>query len=292
MDPAYIAIVVAASAVLVTAVSAVRVIAEYQRGVVLRLGRRGPVLEPGLRLVLPFGLDTLVRVDLRSSVIQVPSHEVITHDGVPVQVSATVHMQVVNPVLAVTRVVDYRKSAAQMVQAGLREVIAGTRLRELLLEQERLRAALVAFVETRSEPWGVRVTAIDLRDVQLPQAMQRAMARQAEARGDRQAHHLQAEAEVEAAQRLAAAAKILEGQPHAVQLRFIQALTEMAQGSSTVVVVPLPLDLVQPFIDLQGSASPGRTAPSETGGAPPAEAGDSRARPDGGTSARARAPRD
>ncbi len=267
MDPASIAAVIVGSCALIALSSGLRVISEYERGVVLRFGRRGPLLEPGLRFILPFGIDRLVRVDLRSAVLPVPAHEVITRDGVPVRVGAVVHLQVLNPLLAVTRVIDYRRSTSQLVQTALREVIARLGLRELLLDQEHVRTELARFVESRAEPWGIRITSVDVREVKLPEAMERAMARHAEIRGEQQAEHVHAATEVESARQLAAAARILESQPYAVQLRFLQALTEIAQGNATVVVVPLPMELVQPLIDLQGHASrSSRPAPGATPG--------------------------
>lgn len=267
MDPASIAAVIVGSCALIALSSGLRVISEYERGVVLRFGRRGPLLEPGLRFILPFGIDRLVRVDLRSAVLPVPAHEVITRDGVPVRVGAVVHLQVLNPLLAVTRVIDYRRSTSQLVQTALREVSARLGLRELLLDQEHVRTELARFVESRAEPWGIRITSVDVREVKLPEAMERAMARHAEIRGEQQAEHVHAATEVESARQLAAAARILESQPYAVQLRFLQALTEIGQGNSTVVVVPLPMELVQPLIDLQGHASrSSRPAPGATPG--------------------------
>lgn len=254
MDPVIIAAVVVPVCALVVLASGLRVIAEYQRGVVLRFGRRGPLLEPGLRFLVPFGIDRLIRVDMRSSLLEVPTLEVITHDGVPVQVSASVHLQVLNPILAVTRVIDYRRSTSRLVQAALREVIGRTGLRGLLVEPDTVRDALGSFVDSRTEPWGIRITEIDVRDVELPVAMQRAMEQQAEAVGRHQTQRMEADAEIATARRLAAAAAVLAGQPYALQLRLIQALTEMAHDKTTVVVVPLPGELTQPFVDLQGRA--------------------------------------
>ena len=265
MEPGIIAaIAVGGSCVLLVLASGLRIIREYQRGVVLRFGRRGPMLEPGLRYILPLGIDRLTKVDLRSAPLEVPAHEVITHDGVPVRVSAAVHLQVVNPLLAVTRIVDYRQSTAQLVHAALRDVVASTGLRELLLNQEAMRTALAHFVDARTEPWGIRITSVDLEDVVLPEAMQRAMARRAETRGDQPTERVHTETAADAARQLEATAKILAGQPRDVQVRFLQALSEVRSSDSTVVVVPLPAELVQPFVDLQGRALPAaRTADGE-----------------------------
>jgi regulator of protease activity HflC (stomatin/prohibitin superfamily) len=265
VDPVIIAAVVAPVVVLIVLASGLRVIAEYQRGVVLRFGRRGPLLNPGLRFVLPFGIDRVIRVDLRSSLLEVPSFEVFTHEGVPLKVSASVHLQVLNPTLAVTRVIDYRRSTSRLVQAALREVVGHTSLRTLLVEPETVRDALGAFVDARTEPWGIRITEIDMPDIELPAAMQRAMEQQAEVLGRHQTERMEADAEIATARRLAAAAEVLAAQPHALQLRLIQALTDMNNEKTTVVVVPFPTELVQPFVDLQGHSHPGRQADAGAG---------------------------
>src|SRR4030081_3721693 len=153
VDPGIIAAIAGGSCALIVLSTGLRIIKEYQRGVVLRFGRRGPLLEPGLRYILPLGIDRLTKVDLRSAPLEVSAHEVITRDGVPVRVSAAVHLQVLNPLLAVTRVLDYRQSTAQLVHAALRDVVAGTGLRELLLNQAAMREALTRFMDVRTEPW-------------------------------------------------------------------------------------------------------------------------------------------
>jgi regulator of protease activity HflC (stomatin/prohibitin superfamily) len=267
VDPGIIAAIVGGSLALIVLASGWRVIREYQRGVVLRLGRRGPVLDPGLRYILPLGIDRLTRVDLRSSPLDVPPHEVMTHDGVPVRIGAAVHVQVLNPLLAVTRVLDYEHSTRQLVHAGLRDVVAATGLRDLLLDQPRVREALARFVNARTEPWGISVT-VDLEDVVLPEAMQRAMARHAELQGGQQpTEHVQTEGGAGLAEQLEATAKILAGQPRDVQTRFLQALAEVHSGDSTVVLVPLPTELIQPFVDLQGR---GIAAPRDSAAEQPA----------------------
>jgi regulator of protease activity HflC (stomatin/prohibitin superfamily) len=275
VDPGIIAAIAGGSFALIVLSTGLRIIKEYQRGVVLRFGRRGPLLEPGLRYILPLGIDRLTKVDLRSAPLEIPAHEVITHDGVPVHVSAAVHLQVLNPLLAVTRVLDYRQSTGQLVHAALRDVVGRTRLRELLLNQEAMREALARFLDVRTEPWGIRVTSVDLEDVVLPEAMQRAMARQADLRAAPPAERVLSKEAAEVARQLEATATILARQPHDVQIRFLQALSEVRSGDSTVVVVPLPVELVQPFVDLQGRAlpvspvtegeqrSPGRQAPGQ-----------------------------
>ncbi len=264
MEPGIIAAIVAGGCGLIVLASGLRVVKDYQRGVVLRLGRRGPLLEPGLRYILPLGIDRLTKVDLRSAPLEVPAHEVITHDGVPVRVSAAVHLQVLNPMLAVTRVVDYRGSTTQVVHAALRDVVAGMGLRELLLNGEAIREGLSQFVDSRTEPWGIRVTAVDVEEVILPEAMQRAMARQAELRARPPAREESA-AGADFARQLEATAAILADQPHDVQVRFLQALSDARSSDTSVVVVPLPPELVQPFVDLQGRPAAGGGSRELTG---------------------------
>ncbi|MGH7722339.1 MAG: SPFH domain-containing protein [Candidatus Dormibacteria bacterium] len=270
VDPGIIAAIVGGSCALIVLASGLRIIREYQRGVVLRFGRRGPMLEPGLRFILPLGIDRLTKVDLRSAPLDVPAHEVITRDGVPVRVSAAVHLQVLNPLLAVTRVLDYRQSTAQIVHAALRDVVATAGLREVLLNQKEMGEALAHFVDARTEPWGIRVTAVDLEDVVLPDALQRAMARRAEDAGDRPDAPVPTRAASDVAHQLEAAAAIIAGQPREVQIRFLQTLSDVHDSGGTMVVVPLPVELVQRFVDLQGRAlAPRRSAedeaPSERG---------------------------
>lgn len=252
MEPGIIAAIAGGSCALIILASGLRVIREYQRGVVLRLGRRGPLLDPGLRFILPLGIDRLTRVDLRVASMDVPTQEVITHDGVPVQVTVAVHTQVVNPLLAITRVVDRGASMVQVVQAGVRDVVAAVGLRELLLDGSAVRDELSRFVDARSEPWGVRVTSVDVRDVVLPDALQRAMSRHADLLETAPAPG----AGAELTGQLEATARLLADQPQDVQTRFLQALNEVRSGDARVLVVPLPTELVQPFVDLQGRALP------------------------------------
>jgi regulator of protease activity HflC (stomatin/prohibitin superfamily) len=255
VDPGIIAAIVGGACAVMVLGSGLRVIAEYQRGVVLRLGRRGPLLEPGLRFILPLGVDRLVRVDLRSTVLTVAPREVFTADGVPLRVAATVHLQVLNAVLAVTRVTSYRESTLQLVEAALRDAVGRLGLRSVLVDQEAVRAAMGRFIDPRAEPWGVGVTDVDVSDIELPAAMRQAMEQQAEIRGRQQVERVRADAEVATAHRLVAAAEVLTQQPNAVQLRFLEALTQVGAERSTVVVLPLPTELVQPFVDLQGRSS-------------------------------------
>ena len=181
--PAIIAAVVVAALAIGVCVSGLHTVYEYERGVVLRLGRRGPLLAPGLHLIIPFGIDRLIRVDLRSTVLRLPPHEVTTSDGVPVTLTAAVHLQVVNPLLAVTRVVDHRASSVQVAHAAVLDVASRFNLRALMTDQALVRDELSRFVDERAAAWGVQVTAIDLKDIALPAALRRAMDQRIELRG-------------------------------------------------------------------------------------------------------------
>ena len=181
--PAIIAAVVVAALVIAVCVSGLHTVYEYERGVVLRLGRRGPLLSPGLHFILPFGIDRLIRVDLRSTVLRLPPHEVTTADGVPVSLTAAVHLQVVNPLLAVTRVVDHRASSVQVAHAAVLDVASRFNLRMLMTDQAMVRDELSRFVDERAAAWGVQVTAIDLKDIALPAALRRAMDQRIELQG-------------------------------------------------------------------------------------------------------------
>ena len=273
LDPAIIAAIVGGACALLTGLSGLRVIAEFERGVVLRMGRRGPLLEPGLRWVLPLGIDRLTRVDLRSTLLEIPVSEVFTADGVPLRVGATVHIQVLNAMLAVTRVADYRAATLQLVHAAIRDAVGQVGLRTVLVDQEAVRARVGAYVDPRAEPWGVGVTEIDVSEIGLPAAMRQAMEQQADMQGRKQVEAARTAAELATAHRLVASAEILARQPHAVQLRFLEALTQMSSDKGTVMVVPLPTELVQPFVDLQGRITDDQ--PSRvTAAAPPPQPAD------------------
>lgn len=272
MDLAIVVAVLGALAVLGLG-TGLRVINEYERGVVLRLGRLVGTLNPGMRYVLPFGIDRLIRVDLRTGTMDVSARDAVTVDGVPLQVEAVAYLQVLNPALAVTRVIDYRRATSQLALAAVRSVIAGCSLREVLTDQGKVRQALGTFVDRRTEPWGIKVTAMEIKNVELPQAMQQAMAQNADADRERRARIAQAEAELAAAHRLVDAARILETQPYAALLRYLQTVADLAPGNTTVVVLPLPSDLIQPFLDIKGRASdaPRRASGAPTSSMPPAQ---------------------
>ena len=288
MDPTLIAIVAVSGVALLLLLSGLRLINEYQRGVVFRVGKYLRMLDPGLRFVVPLGVDRVVRVDVRTTAVEVPSQDVITVDNVMVRVLAAVYFQVVNPPLAVTKVADYRQATAYLVQSSLRSFIGRVSLHQLLTGRDLINEMLRRIVDDETEPWGIRVSLVEFKDVQIPEALQKAMGREAEAEREKNAKIITADGELAAAQRLSDAAELIADRPSALQLRYLQALTEIGGGDrNTVVVFPVPIDLVQPLLDMQArmtktpgdrgtrqradgaSAPPPRTAPPAP--APPAE---------------------
>ncbi len=235
--------------------SAVFILREYERGVVFRLGRLLPnVRGPGLVIIIPF-IDRLLRVDLRVTVHDVPPQDIITKDNVSVKVNAVVYYRVFEPKKAIVEVENYHYATSQLAQTTLRSVLGEVELDELLSQREKLNIKLQQILDRHTDPWGVKVTLVELKHVDLPQTMQRAMARQAEAERERRAKVIHAEGELQASRMLQEAARILSEQPMTLQLRFLQTLTEIASERATTVVFPIPLDLVTPFIRAQQGGS-------------------------------------
>jgi regulator of protease activity HflC (stomatin/prohibitin superfamily) len=239
--------------------SAIRIINEYERGVLFRLGRLMALKGPGLRLIIPFGIDRLVKIDLRTVTLEVPPQEVITLDNVTVKVNAVIYFLVVNPNFAVTKVANFINATSQIAQTTLRSVLGQSTLDELLANREKINATLQRIIDEQTEPWGVKVSAVEIKDVELPATMQRAMAKQAEAEREKRAKIIHAEGEFAAAQRLTDAASVIATQPSALQLRYLQTLTEIGVERNTVIVFPMPIDIVQQLIDLRQTKS--STAP-------------------------------
>ena len=232
----------------------IRIINEYERGVVLRLGRLTNPKPPGVRFIVPFGVDRLIKIDLRTVTLEVPPQEAITLDNVTVKVLAVVYFQVVHPEYAVTRVQNYYNATSQIAQSTLRSVLGQSSLHDLLAERAMLTSTLQRIIDDQTEPWGVKVSAVEIKDVELPQSMQRAMARQAEAERERQAKIIHAQGEYDSAEKLTEAARLIATQPSALQLRYLQTLSEIGAEQSSVVVFPMPIDIVKPFLDLTGHA--------------------------------------
>ena len=248
--------------VLIGLSSAIRIINEYERGVLFRLGRLMTLKGPGLRLIIPFGIDRLVKIDLRTVTLEVPPQEVITLDNVTVKVNAVIYFLVVNPNFAVTKVANFINATSQIAQTTLRSVLGQSTLDELLANREKINTRLQQIIDEQTEPWGIKVSTVEIKDVELPQTMQRAMAKQAEAEREKRAKIIHAEGEFAAAKQLTEAATVIAQQPSALQLRYLQTLTEIGVERNTVIVFPVPIDLVQQLIDIRqgkGGATPAKT---------------------------------
>jgi regulator of protease activity HflC (stomatin/prohibitin superfamily) len=238
--------------------SAVRILREYERAVVFRLGRLIGQKGPGLILLIPV-VDRMVRVDLRTIVLDIPPQDLITRDNVPARVNAVAYFRVVDATCSVVKVERFLTATSQIAQTTLRSVLGKADLDMLLSERERLNEALQQIIDEQTDPWGVKVTAVEIKDVEIPSGMQRAMARQAEAERERRAKVIHAEGEFQASQRLRDAAEVISPNPAALQLRYLQTLTEVGVSQNSTIVFPLPLDIIRPF--LNGTAEP--TEPRE-----------------------------
>lgn len=225
--------------------SAVRILREYERGVIFRLGKLLGAKGPGLVLLIPF-VDRMV-MDLRVVTIDVPEQELMTRDNVPTTVTAVVYFRVVDPEAAVVKVENYLKATSLIAQTTLRSVLGQEELDELLANREKINTALQAIIDRQTGPWGVKVTAVEVKDVVLPDGMKRAMAKQAESERERRAKVINAEGEYQAAEKLAQAAAIIATQPIALQLRFLQTMREISSEHNTTTFLPVPLDLFAPF---------------------------------------------
>lgn len=228
----------------------VYVLREYERGVVFRLGRLQPVKGPGLVIIIPI-IDRLIKVSLRVFTDEVPSQDVITQDNVSVQVSAVVYFKVIDPNLSVTEIEDYHYATSQMSQTTLRSVLGQSSLDELLAKRDELNSTLQHIIDEQTKPWGIKVTHVEIKNLDLPETMQRAIARQAEAERERRAKIIHAKGEHQAAEELKNAAAIISTEPMAMQLRFLQTMVEIATESKATVLapIPLPIDLIKPFFD-------------------------------------------
>jgi regulator of protease activity HflC (stomatin/prohibitin superfamily) len=232
------------------AAASVRVLREYERGVVFRLGRVVEPRGPGLVLLMPT-IDRMVRVSLRTVTLTVPAQEVITRDNIPVRVTAVVYYRVIDPRRAVTEIENVHNGTGQISQTTLRSVLGGVDLDTLLSGREHLNESLQQIIDTQTEPWGVKVTTVEIKDVEIPERMQHAIARQAEAERERRAKIINAEGEFQAAGKLADAADVIGRNPTTIQLRYLQTLREIGAQSSTI-VFPMPIDLVKPVLEAIG----------------------------------------
>ena len=255
MAAAGIAIVAVLVVVLLILFAAVKIAREYERGVIFRLGRLLPHPKgPGIFLLIPI-VDRMVKVDLRTVTLNVPPQEVITKDNVPVRVNAVAYFRIVEPNSAIVQVENFMVATSQIAQTTLRSVLGQHLLDELLSERDKINAILQEIIDEATSPWGIKVAIVEVKDVEIPSSMQRAMARQAEAERERRAKVIAAEGEFQASGRLKDAAVVIEKHPIALQLRYLQTLLELGSSQSTTIVFPAPIELLKPFIERASSNS-------------------------------------
>src|SRR3954452_11459584 len=234
---------------------AVKVIREYERAIVFRLGRLLPNPKgPGIFILIPI-VDKMVKVDLRTVTLNVPPQDVITRDNVPVRVNAVAYFRIVEPKAAVVQVENYMSATSQISQTTLRSVLGQHTLDELLAERDKINTILQRIIDEQTSPWGIKVSVVEVKDVEIPQDMQRAMARQAEAERERRAKVIAAEGEFQASERLKDAALVIEEHPIALQLRYLQTLLEIGSSNSSTIIFPAPIDLIKPFLEKGGGGS-------------------------------------
>ena len=233
----------------ILALSAIRVVQQYERGVIFVLGRLIGAKGPGLFLVPPL-ISRMSKVDLRIVTLTVPPQEVITRDNVTIRVTAVVYFKVVDPIAAVVNVVNFDQATSQIGQTTLRNILGQSELDELLAERKKINRDLQVIIDEQTENWGVKVTAVEIKDVELPETMQRAMAKQAEAEREKRAKVIHAQGELQASTQLAQAAEVIGSQPAALQLRYLQTLTEIAVEKNSTIIFPLPLDLLTPLMQI------------------------------------------
>jgi regulator of protease activity HflC (stomatin/prohibitin superfamily) len=271
MTAAIVAVIAVAVIVLLLLASSVRVAREYERGVVFRLGRLlTPPRGPGLFFLIPI-VDKMVRVDLRTVTLNVPPQEVITKDNVPVRVNAVAYFRIVEPSAAIVQVENFMVATSQISQTTLRSVLGQHMLDELLSERDKINTILQQIIDEATSPWGIKVSVVEIKDVEIPSGMQRAMARQAEAERERRAKIIAAEGEFQASERLKDAANVISVNPTALQLRFLQTMLEISSERSSTLILPLPIELFRPFL---GQAyGDGSTVPAPSPPPPPAAPG-------------------
>ena len=252
----WIGIAIIVLAVIIIMPMAVKIVAEYERGVIFRLGRLVGARGPGLFFIIPF-VDRMVKVDLRVITMDVPSQEVITKDNVTVRVNAVVFLRVVDPESAVVKVLDHIRATSQISQTTLRNVLGQSELDDLLSQREKLNETLQRIIDEQTDPWGVKVSAVEIKEVELAETMRRMMAAQAEAERERRAKIIHAEGEFQAAEKLAQAGAIMAREPTTLQLRYLQTLTEVASERNSTLIFPIPIDLISMFMNRGASAQSG-----------------------------------
>src|SRR5205823_1464301 len=254
MTAAIVAVVVVLFLLVLFLIAAVKIAREYERGVIFRLGRLlDPPKGPGLFLLIPI-VDRMVKVDLRTITLNIPPQEVITKDNVPARVNAVAYFRIVDPKAAIVQIENFMVATSQIAQTTLRSVLGQHVLDELLSEREKINTILQAIIDEATAPWGIKVSIVEVKDVEIPGGMQRAMARQAEAERERRAKVINAEGEFQASERLKDAALVIENHPIALQLRYLQTLLELGSSQSTTIVFPAPIDLVKPFLERRGNS--------------------------------------
>jgi regulator of protease activity HflC (stomatin/prohibitin superfamily) len=232
----------------ILAASAIKILREYERGVIFRLGRLIGAKGPGIIFIIP-GVDKLLRISLRTVTMDIPPQDVITRDNVSIKVNAVVYFRVIDPNRAVVEVENYLYATSQLAQTTLRSVVGQAELDELLSQREKINITLQDILDKHTEPWGIKVSLVETKQVDLPEEMRRAIARQAEAERERRAKVIHAEGEAQAAEKLAEAANIISVNPAAIQLRFLQTLTEVATEKNSTTIFPVPIDLLKPFLE-------------------------------------------
>jgi regulator of protease activity HflC (stomatin/prohibitin superfamily) len=249
MSAAIVVIAVLLFLIVLFLFSAIKVAREYERGIVFRLGRLLPSPKgPGLFLLIPI-VDRMVKVDLRTITLTIPPQEVITKDNVPVRVNAVAYFRIVDPKAAIVQIENFMVATSQIAQTTLRSVLGQHVLDELLSEREKINGILQWIIDESTAPWGIKVSIVEVKDVEIPSSMQRAMARQAEAERERRAKIINSEGEFQAAERLKDAAVVIGEQPVALQLRYLQTLLELGASQSTTIVFPAPIDMIRPFLE-------------------------------------------
>jgi regulator of protease activity HflC (stomatin/prohibitin superfamily) len=250
--PQLIGLVIVVVVLFMVATAAIKIVQEYERGVIFRLGRLMGARGPGLFFIIP-GVESMRKVDLRIVTLDVPAQEAITRDNVTVKVNAVVYFRVVNPEEAIVKVLDFMRATSLIAQTTLRSILGQSDLDHLLSERDKINAELQQVIDQQTDAWGVKVTSVEVRDIELPQSMQRAMARQAEAEREKRAKIIHAEGEFSASQQLANAAQVIGSQPATLQLRYLQTLTEIAAEKNSTIIFPVPIDLLRGFLNVQGT---------------------------------------
>lgn len=248
--PIVVAVVVLILLIIIIRAS-VRILREYERGVLFRFGRLRGARGPGIILIIPF-VDKMIRVDLRTVTLDVPPQDVITKDNVPVKVNAVAYFRVIDPEKAIVEIENYKIGTSQIAQTTLRSILGQAELDDLLSRRDKINKELQVIIDERTDPWGIKISIVEIKDVEMPETIQRAFAKQAEAERERRAKIINAEGEFQASEKLAQAAKILAEHPASIQLRFLQTLREIASEQNSTIVFPVPIDLIQTFINKWG----------------------------------------